>query len=554
MLANRLSASGRHRVVLIEAGKDYPPGREPEALLHSYSGSANYDPRFLWNEMKALVPAPAGNEPGRSPLRKYEQGRVTGGTSSVNGMMANRGSPQDYDDWQDKGAAGWSWDDVLPYFKKLENDQDFDGPAHGKDGPMPIRRLFPEIWPGFLTAVKDGCGELGLDYTEDQNGYTEREFEDGFFPFPITNLYDRRVSAAVAYLTPTVRHRPNLEIMDETQVERLTIEGTRVTGAIVQRHNARRTIEAGRVIVSAGALNGPALLMRSGIGPAAHLREKGIDVVADRPGIGQHLMEHPNIALAAWIKPENRLPEDMGRNLIAGGRYSSGYEGCPPGDMFLLPNMRTAWHAFGRRIGAMIVWINRSYSTGTVQLADADWRSPPDVDFNMLSDRRDLERLMDGMRFLVRLSETPMVNGAADEFFAASFTDKVRKAGAVTTSNRVKSAVAAKMMDAMPPFRKMMIRSMITDAPPIPDLLADDTVLEAYVRKAVGGTWHASCTCRMGRPDDPLAVTDPTGGVYGVDGLTVCDASIMPHVPSANTNLPTLMMAEKIADGLIANA
>ncbi len=152
VLAHRLSAAESNRVLLIEAGTDYPPGTEPPEILDSYSGSANYDPRFLWNEMTVSFRRADANVPGELPRRRYEQGRVIGGTSSINGMMANRGAPRDYDAWHALGATGWRWADVEPYFRKIERDMDFDGPAHGRHGAIPIRRLFPDVWPGFTAA------------------------------------------------------------------------------------------------------------------------------------------------------------------------------------------------------------------------------------------------------------------------------------------------------------------------------------------------------------------------------------------------------------------
>ena len=548
VLANRLSAQSANRVLLIEAGRDHAPGREPADLLDSYSGAANYNQDYLWNQIQVSMQPMDRNEPRDLPRRKYEQGRVVGGTSFINGMMANRGSPGDYEEWESLGAAGWSWEDVLPFFKKLERDMDFDGPAHGKHGPIPIRRLFPEVWPGFTRAACAAAEEIGFPYIADQND----GFEDGYFAFPISNLYDRRVSTAVGYLDPVTRQRENLSILSEVQVESILFDGRLATGVRVNRGMGPETITAKEVIVSCGALQSPAMLMRSGIGPAGHLREHGIAVVADRAGVGRNLMEHPNIAIASYMKPEARLPNTMRRNLIAGVRFSSGLEGCPPGDMFLLPNNKTSWHALGDRIGALIVWLNKSYSTGHVTLTSSDWRVPPKVDFNMMSDRRDLVRLAGAMRFLAQLHDTQAMKASVHEHFAASFTDRVRKAGAMTATNRVKTWAAAQLMDRLPPARRAIIRNFISDGPSLDDLLRDDATLEDYVRRSVGGTWHASCTCRMGSESDTAAVTDPAGRVYGVDGLRVCDASIMPVVPCANTNIPTIMVAEKIADAVLA--
>src|SRR3954471_1931311 len=197
VMANRLSAKSANRVLLCEAGQDTPDGKVPPEILDSYPGTAYFDPRFHWQELKVHTEIVPHNRPDeRPPLRKYEQARVLGGGSSINGQLANRGAPTDYDEWEAKGAQGWNWNAVLPYFKKVERDMDFAGPYHGKDGRIPVRRIFPDMWCGHAQAVAAAFREAGYDYIEDQNG----EYRDGYFPITISNLYDRRVSAAIGYL------------------------------------------------------------------------------------------------------------------------------------------------------------------------------------------------------------------------------------------------------------------------------------------------------------------------------------------------------------------
>ena len=551
VLANRLSAVAANRVLLVEAGPDFPPGREPADILDSFAGEAYANPRYLWNALRVSTAPLTGNQPGGAPLRGYEQARVVGGGSSINGMMANRGAPEDYDEWDALGATGWSWDDVLPYFIKLERDIDFDGPMHGKDGPIPVRRLFPEIWPGFTRAAAAAFGDAGYDYIADQNA----GFQDGYFPIAISNLDDRRVSAAIAYLDAQTRARPNLEILPDTEAVRLIAEGRRITGVeLAGPDGTRTTVDAGCVIISSGALHSPALLMRSGIGPGGARRGHGIDVLADRPGVGANLMEHPNIAVAAYMRPDARLPAGMRRQMIAALRYSSGFEDCPPGDMFMVPTNKAAWHALGVRIGAMMLWINKSYSTGRVELASPDHRAPPRVDFNMASDRRDMERLKDGIRFIARLYGHTAMLAAVEQTFAVALKEKVRDLGRPTRMNAIKTGIAGSLMDIAAPIRRLFIDYIARGSPSLGELAADETALEAFVKKSVFGTWHPSCTCRMGFEADPGAVTDPNGRVHGLDGLMVCDASIMPVVPRANTNIPTIMMAEKIAEATLARS
>lgn len=545
-LAGRLSEESGFRVALIEAGKDYPPGEEPWQITDSFAGVAFNDPQFIWNRLQVFVPPRPGNAPDGRQTRLYQQGRVIGGGSSVNGMMANRGLPADYAEWEERGATGWGWDDVLPYFKKLETDTDFDGPMHGDGGPIGVRRIFPDAWPGYTRAVMNAARDAGYAYIEDQNS----DFSDGYFPIAISNLENRRISSAIAYLNSDARKRPNLHIVDEAHVERLETDGAKVTGVRIRRHGKMKSIAAREVIVSSGALHSPALLMRSGIGPGARLADMGIEVVADRPGVGQNLMEHPGISFGTYMKPESRLAPDMRRQLIAAMRYSSGLEGCPDSDMFLIPSNKVAWHALGDRIGATLVWINKSYSTGEVTLASPDPYEEPKVDFNMCSDRRDLDRLVKGVRFLAVLHASPVLRAAVHEIFPATYSDSVRRSMAPSWSNGVKTRIASALMDGSSTLRKLFVNKVINEGPSLEELLVDDETIESWVRQTVTGHWHASCTCRMGAPDDPYAVTDPDGRVYGVDGLRVCDTSIMPAVPRANTNIPTIMMAEKIADAI----
>ena len=228
ILANRLSARSGTRVLLCEAGQDTPDGRVPEAILDSRSGFASRDPRFLWSRLKVTTEAMPHNDPDAPRPRqlRYEQARVLGGGSSINGQLANRGSPADYDDWERHGAAGWRWETVLPFFKKVERDIDFDGPLHGSDGRIPVRRVFPDNWSDHAKAVAEAFELAGFKYVADQNG----AFQDGYYPLAMSNLYDRRVSAAIGYLGATVRQRDNLTISTETQVAGLLFEDTRCLG------------------------------------------------------------------------------------------------------------------------------------------------------------------------------------------------------------------------------------------------------------------------------------------------------------------------------------
>ena len=550
VLANRLSDRSTNKVLLVEAGSDYPPDDLPDQLQDGFAGVAYNDKRFIWKDLRVTVPPRPGNTPDTRPDKLYQQGRVIGGGSSINGMMANRGSPLDYEDWVERGASGWGWDDVLPFFKKMEWDRDFDGPFHGKKGPIGVRRLFPDIWPGYTVAIMNAAKAEGFDYFEDMNA----GFEDGYFPVTISNIDDRRVSANVAYLTNEVRARHNFNILDQAEVQSLNFDGKRLTSLTVKRAEGITKIRANEVIVSGGSTHSPAILMRSGIGPGAQLSHLGIDVVADRSGVGQHLMEHPGVSIASFMKRPARLPYGMRRQMIACMRYSSGVEGCGPGDMFIVPTNKSAWHPLGDRIGATMVWVNNSFSTGEVTLASADPAIEPNVDFNMCSDERDLIRIIQATRMLARMHKHEAVQNAVHDVFPAAYSERVRKVGDFNTANKFKTWVAATLMDLGGPIRRSFIDNVIREGPTLRELIEDDEAIAEWVRTTVTGHWHASCTCRMGAADDPGAVTDPSARVYGVEGLRICDASIMPRVPRANTNFPTMMMAEKVADTILAEA
>jgi 5-(hydroxymethyl)furfural/furfural oxidase len=553
VLANRLSARSANKVLVCEAGQDTPPGAEPPEIRDSYSGTAYFDPRFHWTELRVHTQVVSHNNPEaeRPPLRKYEQARVLGGGSSINGQMANRGAPTDYAEWEARGAAGWGWNDVLPYFKKVERDLDFDGPLHGKDGRIPVRRIMPEHWTGHATAFAEACKQAGLMYLPDQNG----EFVDGYFPVTHSNANEQRVSAAMGYLDAETRRRGNLTIATGTQVKSLLFDGTRCVGVTALVDGKDQEFRGREVILSSGAIHTPAHLLRAGIGPVGHLHDLGIPVLSALPGVGQRLMDHPSIALSSFLRRNARMNQHTRRHILVGLRYSSGLPEVPKGDMFVAVVGKSAWHAVGEQIASLLVFVNRTFSeTGQVRLASRDWRQEPVVEFNLLSDRRDLERLMSGFRRMAALQMSAPLKAVASDPFPAAYSDRVRKIGVVNSKNRFLTKVIAKFLDGPAPLRRMLIDRFIVEGFRFDQVMTDDEALEAFIRKATIGVWHASCTCRMGRADDPMAVTDSSGRVRGVQGLRVVDASLFPVVPCANTNFPTLMTAEKIADAVLAGS
>lgn len=549
IMAHRLSSDPKNRVLLCEAGKDIPEGSIPAAILDSYPGTAYLDPSFLWPGLKVSTVPQADGAQGAGPLRKYEQARIMGGGSSINGQFLNRGGPHDYDEWAARGAEGWNWDSVLPFFRKIERDLDFDGPLHGREGRIPVRRIFPEAWPKHALAIAEALKQSGYKYLPDQNGV----FEDGYFPIAISNENEQRVSASMAYLDTPTRQRSNLTIWAETEVAKLLFDGTRCTGVEAHGTSGFRRVTGREVILCAGALSSPAVLMRSGVGPAALLQSHGIGVVVDLPGVGQHLMEHPSIALASFIRKGARVNANTRRHILLGWRYSSGLGGAPQGDMFVSMVTKTSWHAVGERIGTMLAYVNKPYSaSGQVTLSSTDWRVPPRVDFNLLSDERDMERLMDAFRRMAALQAMDTVRDVTDEPFPASYSEKVRQVAMLSRRNKLLTDVLAALLDGPAPVRKILMRHVVAGGPTLADLLADDVALRKFVRGASVGVWHPGCTCRMGADNDPTAVTNSWGRVRGAQGLRVVDASIFPTLPSGNINFPTMMVAERIADGIVS--
>jgi 5-(hydroxymethyl)furfural/furfural oxidase len=546
-LASRLSEIKDRTVLLVEAGKDFAPGSEPADILSSYPMGAAFNPEYHWHALRVRHAALGGNTPGRTPPRFMEQARVMGGGSSINAQMANRGSPEDYAEWEELGAKGWDWEGVLPYFKKLETDIDFDGELHGKEGPIIIRRVKEAEWSAFSFAVAEALENAGLQRLDDQNG----DFVDGWFPVSISNHPDdRRHSASIGYLSANVRTRKNLKILSETFVDKVLFTGKKASGAVLKRGSEAEEISAREIIVSAGALHTPAILMRSGIGRGAHLNEKGIEVVHNLPAVGLNLNEHPTIAVSAYLRQEARIHEIAKRHVHIGFRFSSGLEGCGPNDMYTSVTAKSAWHPVGTRLGSMLMWCNKPYSRGFVELSASDPNIEPIVNFDMLSDRRDLLRMMDGVRRMAGLFDDPILGRVALDAFPSCYSERVRKIGAVNAKNKILTSILAAMMDGPSVVRRSAIHRFISLGVTMDKLLADEEVLEEWIRDGVSGCWHPSGTCRMGQEGDPAAVTDPEGRVHGVEGLRVCDASLFPCVPRANTNIPTIMCAEKISDAI----
>ena len=538
VLAARLSEDPNKRVCLVEAGRDIAPGKMPAAIASRYPGRAYLDVRNIWQRLTARMAAQGS--------RRYEQARLLGGGSAINALMTNRGAPDDYDEWGRLGAEGWSWDSCLPYFRKLETDCDFTGPLHGDAGPVRIRRTPPAFLSPFVKGVMGVLASRGLPTRADQNG----EWQDGVYVGAIgVSEQGERIPVSVCYLTDEVRARPNLTLRTECVVDRVLFKGTQAVGArVLDRAGAVEELHAAEVIVCAGAIHSPALLIRSGVGPLDQLLDLGVPLVADRPGVGGNLMEHPSIAVSALLTTQGRTPHVDEHHEQAIVRFSSGLPGTVPGDMHGAILSRSGWHSVGYRLGTMFFWVNKSYSRGRVQVTSLDPLQEPDVRFSMLSEARDLQRLKQALRMGAETLSAPGLDPLRSVVFPSSYSPRVAKVAMPGRFNALQRGVLSLLLDIAGPLRGWVVRGLVTQGVTLDRLLADDRALSEFVRANVGGTWHPSGTCRMGRADDPQAVTLNDGRVIGVTGLRVCDASLMPAIPCANTNVPTIMIAERIAD------
>jgi 5-(hydroxymethyl)furfural/furfural oxidase len=412
VLAARLSEDAGKTVCLIEAGRPISAASMPAAIRSRYPGRAYLDTGNIWQRLTARMS-------GAALPRRYEQARILGGGSAINALMANRGAPADYDEWESLGAHGWNWTTCLPYFRKLETDVDFGGELHGRSGPLRIKRTeWPRISP-FVRAVLATLEQRGHPRLDDQNG----PWQDGTFVGAIAvSAAGERIPTSVCYLTDAVRQRPNLTIRTGEIVDRVLFDGKKAVGALL---GSGETVHAANVIVCAGAIHSPAILLRSGIGPADNLAALHIPLLADRPGVGGNLMEHPSIAVSAFLPKSARTPFPDEHHEQAIVRFSSRLGGTVEGDMHGAILSRSGWHSIGYRLGTIFFWVNKSYSRGRVTLTSANPLDEPAVDFNMLSDSRDLERLKLSHSLRCRHAGGPF-NGSAPErhlsieLFAAS--------------------------------------------------------------------------------------------------------------------------------------
>jgi 5-(hydroxymethyl)furfural/furfural oxidase len=462
-------------------------------------------------------------------------------------MVALRGTPDDYTEWEGLGAAGWGWNGVLPYFRKLERDLDFAGDLHGADGPVPIRRTKIDEWPPLSKALREFAGERQYPFIADMNA----DFRDGYASVPMSNWPDKRASAAICYLGPDVRARPNLTIIGGATVKALTFDGRRATGVVADIAGEDRTFQGREIILSLGGIHSPIMLMQCGIGPAGHLREQGIEVRADLPGVGANLSNHSLLFIGLHLPPKARQAPSLRPHPTTVLRFSSGVAGCPRTDMYINVQSKTSWSALGERIANLAPALWKPVGRGRVALRSAGGRQAPLVEMNFAGHELDLKRLMVGFRLAVEMLAYRKVLEMTGVSFPVKFTDRLRRLNRLSASNAIKSAAIARLIDLVPALAGPVFSTLADRKVELFQLIKDDDALADHIRDNVAGMFHVAGTCRMGAADDQEAVVDAEGRVRGFDGLRVVDASIMPTVPRANTNIPTIMLAEKISASIV---
>ena len=545
VLASRLSEPAANRVLLIEAGPDLTHDAELPQISDPGARTI-FKPELLWSDFFAQVSPASASGPER--ILPIMQARLLGGGSAVNGMHAQRGFPSDYDEWSEYGVTGWGWDDVLPFFVKLETDRDFDGPAHGDSGPIPISRMSRDRWGPISRALETRLKNEGLASQDDLNAETT----DGVGPVPLNISPATRVSSARGFLTAAVRGRKNLQILTNTEVGKILFEGARAVGVSVRTEQGARRVAAREVIVTCGAIHSPALLQRSGVGPGAELKKLGIAVAVDRPGVGKNLSNHPMMSINAHVRRRGRPADTKGPPCMVVARYSSGASGCPPTDMILnlwerVPSPHVN-DPLGRQIADFMFILNKPFARGDVLLNEQDPTGRPRVRFNMLEDERDLARMVDAFRYGLSLMNSSELRGMINLSFMLKPTPLLFSYLQDTAKGRLLSKMGGFALGLSDSLAGALLRRWTV---PLDGLPNDDESITQLVRASTLASGHPTGTCRLGRRDDREAVADARGRVIGVEGVRVADASIFPTVMAAGTNLPTMMAAEKIASHIV---
>ena len=490
VLANRLSEDPGRSVLLLEAGPDYPFDQLPDQLKYDMLQAASEEgAAYNWS----LV---GQSTPQQTRPAHVARGKVTGGSSAINHQIMLRGTPEDFDGWVAAGNGEWGYQSTLPYFRRLESDSDIHDDFHGSDGPIPIWRHAQEDWLPLHAAFHQACREAGFPDDPDMN----HPDATGVGQMPLNNPGGVRMSTAITYLDAS-RHRLNLTIRANVLARRILFDGStgspRAVGVEVESGDETFIVEGNEIILSAGAIHSPQLLLLSGVGPAGELRLLGIDPVLDLPGVGRSMKNHPSVNIVFRSHSDHHLSPDMPRNQV-GLRFSA--DGSERNDMQVQPT--TSYPASPTlpdiRFGCRLEF---PYSEGVLTLTSHHVGEQPHLDFRFLTDPRDLSRFREGVRRTIGIFDNTAFNGLLAERLAPTDAD-----------------------------------------------LASDDALDAWLQQNAGIAGHTSVTCKMGPASDPLAVVDQLCKVHGLEGLRVVDAAAMPDIVRANTNATIIMMAERVAE------
>ena len=484
-LATRLSEDPERSVLLLEAGPDYPDLETmPVDLKFGWGTGADFvvEDEHNWKY--------TAKSTAKGPTMDVPRGKVTGGTSAINGQVFLRAIPEDFEYWVSMGNDEWSYEQVLPYYRKLETDTDFSDDFHGTEGPIIVRRHpLDELQPD-QAAFYNACVAAGYAENPDHN----HPDATGVGPYPLNNPEGIRWSTAIGFLS-MARHRINLTIRPNCTTRRVLFDDTRATGVEVESGGESFVVNGDEIILSAGPIGSPHLLMLSGIGPADQLAEHGISLVKDVPGVGQNLRDHPTVHVSWRAQPDVPAPpQEVGPQKVA-LRYTA------PGSDIKTDMIKVMRFRKIDRLLVMSVGLYLALGKGELKLQSPDPDVQPSLDYNYLQEPEDRRRLREGVRLCLELVDMK-------EF------EKV-------VGERVNPDDAA---------------------------LASDNALDEWLMRSVSTMHHISCTAKMGPDSDPMAVVDQHGRVKGVQSLRVVDGSIMPDCTRANTNVPIMMMAERIAD------
>ena len=508
VLASRLAENVNTSVLLLEAGRDYPdPANLPDEIkLGGTRFAESPDSEHNWALRGTIT-----EEQGEIHVA---QGKVIGGGSSINGQAMQRGLPEDFDSWSSLGNDEWSYDKVLPYFRKSEHDLDIRDDFHGTDGPMPVRRRQSGPWPEIQKAFHAACLREGFGTTEDTNGANPA----GIGVSPTNNLNGMRMSAALTHLMP-MRHRLNLTVRGGVFVRKILIKDSKAVGVEAESGGEVFNVEADRVVLSAGAIKSPHLLMLSGIGPEDQLQQFGIPRVHELPGVGQNLMNHLSAQITFKVREGINLTTD--EDAAHFGLHYTSLGSSASNDMVLrtspvvdprqerVAGVRTKYlvgEVSPDQVARISCTLGLPDGTGYVRLASADPAVQPSFNYRYLQHPNDIRRVREGLRFGVRILESDAFKDVAE------------------------------------------YRIQPTD-----DILADDAALDLWIRQIVGTARHVTGTCKMGPDSDPMAVVDQYCQVKGVRGLWVADASVMPRIPrSGGAHATVVMIGERVVDWIAA--